>query len=204
MMEQTKQVNFSQVNLIGTIIPSLQNSWIYKLFLVLIGTLLMTLSAKIQIPFYPVPMTMQTFAVLVIAMTFGLKLGSLTILLYILEGAIGLPVFAGTPIKGIGLTYMAGPTGGYLFGFIVATFTLGYLAENGFDRSFLSTFISMLIGTLLIFLCGFVWLSSLIGLEKAIQFGVLPFIWSELFKIGLATAILPTCWRCINKSLSRK
>ncbi|MEE2999190.1 MAG: biotin transporter BioY [Pseudomonadota bacterium] len=199
MMDQTKQAN-----LITTIIPSLQSSWIYKLFLALIGTLLLTLSAKIQVPFYPVPMTMQTFVILVIAMTFGIKLGSLTVFLYLLEGAFGLPVFAGTPIKGIGLTYMLGPTGGYLFGFIVATFTLGYLAENGFDRSFFATFISMLIGTLLIFLCGCVWLSSLIGLEKAIQYGVLPFIWSELFKIGLATAILPTCWRYINYNSSQR
>ncbi len=199
MTEQIKDINFSQKNLIYSIIPSIQDSIVYKILLVLAGTGLLTLSAKIQVPFYPVPMTMQTFTLLVISMTFGLKLGSLTVFLYLVEGAVGLPVFAGTPLKGIGWAYMVGPTGGYLLGFLIAACTVGYLAENGFDRTFFHTFIAMLIGTLLIFLCGFAWLSGFFGLEKAMQLGVLPFVWSELFKIALATAALPICWSIIGR-----
>jgi len=186
--------------LIDSVLPTLEFSWVYKVMLILAGTGLLTLSAKVQVPFYPVPMTMQTFAVLIIGMTFGRKLGGLTVLAYLLEGAFGLPVFAGTPVKGIGLSYMAGPTGGYLAGFIVSSLTVGYLAEKGFDRNFVTTFITMLIGSLLILLCGYVWLSSLIGLEKAFQFGVVPFLASELFKIGLATAVLPLCWKFLKRN----
>jgi len=200
MTQQTQDTISSQSTLINVLVPSIQGSWIQKFVLVFIGTLLLTLSAKIQVPFYPVPMTMQTFVILVIAMTFGWKLGSLTVLFYLLEGVLGLPVFAGTPIKGIGLAYMMGPTGGYLIGFIVATCTVGYLGDNGFDRSFLTAFIAMAIGTVLIFLCGYAWLSNLVGLEKAFLYGVLPFVWSELFKVLLATAVLPLCWRCLKRN----
>ncbi len=189
----------AQPTLIDTFIPAATDNWLYKAILVLAGTALLTLSAKIQVPFYPVPMTMQTFAVLVIGMAFGWKLGGLTVLAYLLEGAVGLPVFAGTPAKGIGLAYMAGPTGGYLVGFVVSALTVGYLAEKGFDRSIVATLIAMVIGTALIFLCGYVWLSELIGLEKAFKFGVLPFMWGAVFKIGLAVAILPLCWKVLKR-----
>jgi biotin transport system substrate-specific component len=189
----------AQPTLIDTFIPAATDNWLYKAILVLAGTALLTLSAKIQVPFYPVPMTMQTFAVLVIGMAFGWKLGGLTVLAYLLEGAVGLPVFAGTPAKGIGLAYMAGPTGGYLVGFVVSALTVGYLAEKGFDRSIVATLIAMVIGTALIFLCGYVWLSELIGLEKAFKFGVLPFMWGAVFKIGLAAAILPLCWKVLKR-----
>ena len=189
----------AQPTLIDTFIPAATDNWLYKAILVLAGTALLTLSAKIQVPFYPVPMTMQTFAVLVIGMAFGWKLGGLTVLAYLLEGAVGLPVFAGTPAKGIGLAYMAGPTGGYLVGFVVSALTVGYLAEKGFDRSIVATLIAMAIGTALIFLCGYVWLSELIGLEKAFKFGVLPFMWGAVFKIGLAAAILPLCWKVLKR-----
>ena len=192
--------SYSQPTMLDALVPSSANSWPYKLFLALAGTALLTLSAKIQVPFYPVPMTMQTFAVLVIGMAFGWKLGGLTVLAYLLEGAVGLPVFAGTPVKGIGLAYIAGPTGGYLVGFLVSALTVGYLAEKGFDRSVVTTLIAMVIGTALIFLCGYVWLSGLIGLEKAFQFGVLPFVWGAVFKIALAAAILPLCWKLLKRS----
>ena len=201
MTEQTKEINISQTNLVFVILPFIRESPVYKLVLVLIGTGILTLSAKIQVPFYPVPMTMQTFAVLIISMTFGLKLAGLTTFLYLVEGALGLPVFAGTPLKGIGLAYLIGPTGGYLLGFFIATCTVGYLADNGFDRTFSRTFITMLIGTLIIFLCGYTWLSGFIGFEKALILGVLPFVWSELFKIGLATVALPVLWSFIGRKI---
>ena len=101
-----------------------------KISLVLLGTLLLTISAKIKVPFYPVPMTMQTFVVVLIGITFGWKLGLATIFTYLFEGAIGLPVFAGTPEKGIGIIYMIGPTGGYLFGFIFSVFIAGFVNLN--------------------------------------------------------------------------
>jgi biotin transport system substrate-specific component len=200
MTQQTQNIVSSELNLINVLVPSIKDSLTQKLVLILIGTLLITLSAKIQVPFYPVPMTMQTFVILMIGMTFGWKMGGLTVLFYLIEGALGLPVFAGTPVKGLGIAYMSGPTGGYLVGFVVATCTVGYLGERGLDRTFLTTFVSISVGTLLILLCGYTWLSSLIGFEKAFIYGVLPFLWSELFKIALATAVLPVCWRYLNHS----
>jgi len=197
--QQTQNIFSSQAILINVLVPSIQDSWVQKVVLIFIGTLFLTLSAKIQVPFYPIPMTMQTFLILVIGMTFGWKLGGLTVFCYLIEGAVGLPVFAGTPIKGIGLAYMMGPTGGYLIGFIIATCTVGYLGEKGFDRSFLTTFIAMGVGTLLIFLCGYTWLSMFFGFEKAFLYGVIPFVWSELFKVALATAVLPLYWRYLNR-----
>ena len=190
---------YAQPTILDTVFPAAANNWLYKIVLVLAGTALLTVSAKIQVPFYPVPMTMQTFAVLVIGMAFGWKLGGLTILAYLLEGAVGLPVFAGTPVKGIGLAYMAGPTGGYLVGFLVSAMTVGYLAEKSFDRSVVTTLVAMVIGTALIFLCGYVWLSSLIGLEKAFQFGVMPFLAGAVFKIALAAAVLPLGWKFLKR-----
>jgi biotin transport system substrate-specific component len=200
MKQQTQNIVSSELNLINVLMPSMKNSWTQKLVLILIGTLLITLSAKIQVPFYPVPMTMQTFVILMIGMTFGWKMGGLTVCFYMIEGALGLPVFAGTPDKGLGIAYMSGPTGGYLVGFVVATCTVGYLGERGLNRNFLTTFVSISVGTVLILLCGYTWLSSLIGFEKAFIYGVLPFMWSELFKIALATAVLPVCWRYLNRN----
>ena len=185
--------------MIDTILPESANIWIYKLALALVGTAFLTLSAKIQVPFYPVPMTMQTFVVLVIGMAFGWKLGGLTVLAYLLEGAVGLPVFAGTPIKGIGLVYMTGPTGGYLVGFLISAIAVGYLAEKGFDRSITKTLVAMVLGTLIIFTSGYIWLANLIGVEKAFQFGVVPFVWGAIFKIGLAAALLPLFWNLIRR-----
>jgi biotin transport system substrate-specific component len=120
--------------------------------------------------------------------------------LYLLEGAIGLPVFAGTPEKGIGMAYMVGPTGGYLIGFIVSAGTLGWLSSKGWDRNVFSTLAAMTIGTAIIFTFGIVWLGSLLGWEKPIlEFGLFPFMPSALFKIALATAILPLVWKVVSR-----
>lgn len=166
--------------------------------LALVGTALLTLSAKVQVPFWPVPMTMQTFAVIVIGMAYGWRLGGATVALYLLEGAVGLPVFAGTPEKGIGIAYMAGPTGGYLVGFVVAAMTAGWLAERGWDRNFLSALAVNAIGTALIFVFGLGWLAGLIGFEKAVTFGLVPFLLASVLKIGLGAAVMPLAWRRVK------
>jgi biotin transport system substrate-specific component len=163
--------------------------------LALIGTALLTLSAKIQVPFWPVPMTMQTFVVLVLGMAYGWRLAGATVLLYLAQGAIGLPVFA----AGAGIAYFAGPTAGYLAGFLFAAVVVGWLAEHGWDRSVPRTLGAMLIGTAIIFACGIAWLGTLIGLRQAIGAGLVPFLLGEAVKIALATAILPFAWRLLQR-----
>ncbi len=171
---------------------------IRNIVLAIAGTLLLTLSAKVQIPFWPVPMTMQTFVVLVIGITFGPRLGAATVALYLAEGAVGLPVFAGTPAQGIGLAYMMGPTGGYLVGFLASAGLVGFLARKGWDRSVPLTLIAMVLGTVVIFLFGLSWLSSLFGFNTAIKVGLLPFLPAEAFKIALAAAVLPVGWKIVG------
>lgn len=168
--------------------------------LALLGSLALTLSAKVQVPFYPVPMTMQTFVVLSLGMAFGWRLGAVTVLLYLAEGASGLPVFSGTPEKGLGLAYLFGPTGGYLFGFVVAAAVCGWLAERGWDRSVLKTALAMLIGTATIYLCGVLWLGGLIGWDKPLlALGVTPFLLGDAFKMALAAGVLPLLWQALGR-----
>jgi len=169
------------------------------LFLILVGSLLLTVSAKVQVPFYPVPMTLQTLVVLLIGIAFGWRMGSATVLAYLAQGALGFPVFAGTPEKGLGLLYMAGPTGGYLLGFALAAATTGWLAERGLDRSAIGTAFAMAAGNVVIYVCGLVWLSSFVGMEKAVDFGLVPFLFGDLMKIALATATLPMIWKFLNR-----
>ena len=172
--------------------------WVRNGLLAVGGSLLLTLSAKINVPFYPVPMTMQTFAVILIGAAFGWRLGTATVLFYLAQGAMGLPVFAGTPEKGIGLAYMMGPTGGYLFGFAVAAFVTGWLCERGFDRSLLRLTAAMFIGHLVIFAFGIAYLGALIGYERAWAFGVAPFYLATLFKTLLAAACMKAGWSIAN------
>jgi len=170
------------------IVKSLQNQRILKyILLVFIGSMILTVSAKIKVPFYPVPMTMQTFVVIFIGITYGWKLGLATVSAYLLEGAFGFPVFADTPEKGIGIAYMLGPTGGYLLGFLVAVFIAGFvnLEKNIFVRFFL---ITAAITT--IYLFGVPWLAYLKGWQIAYVWGIKKFLLAELFKIGLLTLIV--------------
>ena len=186
--------------LIAILWPARRTASFLRLFvLIAIGSALLTISAKIQVPFWPVPLTMQTFVVLVIGMAYGWRLGAVTVLVYLAEGAFGLPVFAGTPEKGIGLAYMMGPTGGYLVGFVIAAAAVGWLAEREWDRHPISTAVAMVIGNLLIYLLGVAWLTSLIGAEKAFKFGLAPFLAGDALKILLATAILPISWRLMRR-----
>ncbi len=168
--------------------------------LAVMGSALLWASAKVQIPFYPVPMTMQTYMVLVIGAAYGWRLGGATVLLYLLEGAAGLPVFAGTPEKGIGLAYLAGPTGGYLLGFLLAATLIGWLAQRGWDRSLWRMLVAMALGHGVIFLLGVGYLASLMGsLEQAVSAGFVPFAWATVLKTALAAATLPLAWQVLRR-----
>ena len=155
------------------------------IFVALLGSIILAISSKIRIPFYPVPMTMQTLVVLIIGIAFGWKLGIATITLYLFEGMIGLPVFSGSPEKGAGLVYFTGPTMGYLLGFLVAAYVSGKFI---YDNNIIKTFLKLSFATSFIYILGMIWLGSLIGWEKPIfQLGAQPFLLAELFKILIAT-----------------
>ena len=164
---------------------------IAKIILVaVLGTLLLTISAKIKIPFYPVPMTMQTFVVLFLGITLGPKIGLLTISLYLFEGIFGLPVFAGTPEKGIGLIYFTGPTMGYLIGFLVAVYFAGSFK---YDKGIINTFLKLIFSISFVYILGMIWLGTLIGWDKPIfKLGAQPFLLAELFKMLLLLFLTPT------------
>ena len=153
-----------------------------KILLVIFGTLLLTVSAKIKVPFYPVPMTMQTFVVLLIGITLGWKLGLVTILAYLFEGAIGLPVFAGTPEKGVGISYITGPTGGYLIGFITSVLIAGFVNLN---RNIFVRFLLISLSVFAIYLTGVPWLAYLAGWEVAYVWGIKNFVLAEILKIAI-------------------
>ena len=171
------------------------NLYFRNISLILLGTLLLALSSKVQVPFWPVPMTMQTFVVFIIAMSYGSKLAFFTLVFYLIEGALGLPVFA----KGGGLLYLTGPTAGYLYGMTIAAGVIGYFAERNYNESYFKSLISLTAGTFIIFLLGVGYLGSVIGYDKALTGGLYPFIPSEFFKIGLAVVIIPSITKYINK-----
>ena len=167
-------------------IKKIQINKVLKVVLIsLLGSLLLTISAKIKIPFYPVPMTMQTFVVLFLGITLGSKIGLLTVSLYLLEGISGLPVFANSPEKGVGIIYFTGPTMGYLLGFLVAVYISGLFKYN---KGMINSFIKLIFSVSFIYLIGIVWLGILIGWEKPLfKIGAEPFLLAELFKILLLT-----------------
>ena len=168
------------------LVKNLKQSKLLKyVFLALIGSIVLAVSSKIKIPFYPVPMTMQTLVVLMIGVGFGWKLGLATVSLYLFEGIIGLPVFSGTPEKGMGLTYFTGPTMGYLLGFVIAVYISG---KFSYENNLIKNFLKLLIAISFIYILGMAWLGNLIGWDKPIfQLGAQPFLLAELFKILIAT-----------------
>ena len=168
------------------LVKSLKQSKLLKyVFLALIGSIILAVSSKIKIPFYPVPMTMQTLVVLMIGIVFGWKLGLATVSLYLFEGIIGLPVFSGTPEKGLGLVYFTGPTMGYLLGFLVAVYISG---KFNYDSNIIKNFLKLLLATSFIYILGMTWLGNLIGWDKPIfQLGAQPFLLAELLKILIVT-----------------
>lgn len=161
-----------------------QSLWV-RAGIVLAGTALLALSARVQVPFWPVPMTMQTLAVLMIGATLGARMAGAVLLAYLAEGALGLPVFA----SGAGLAYMAGPTGGYLLGFLLAAVFVGWASDRGWLRGLVPTAAVMLAGVALIYVPGVAWLAALIGSGKAIAGGLVPFLPAEAFKLAIATAL---------------
>ncbi len=162
-----------------------QTKIIKSLFAIVLGSIALTISAKIKIPFYPVPMTMQTFVVLFLGISFGYKIAVATVCLYLFEGIFGLPVFSNSPEKGIGLVYFTGPTMGYLIGFVVAGFLAG---KFNYDTNYFKNFFKLVFATSFIYVLGMLWLGTLIGWDKTIfKLGAQPFLLAELFKILIAT-----------------
>ena len=175
--------------------PSAATSAVTKAALVVFGSLLLAVSAQFKIPLYPVPVTGQTLVVLLIGMTYGPRLGGITIAAYLFEGAIGLPVFAG---GAAGVAVLMGPTAGYLFGFLLAATAMGYLAERGTGRTVVSTIAAMVIGNCVIYLCGALWLANFIGFGQAIAAGVLPFLYGDALKLVVAAGLMPWAWRAVK------
>jgi biotin transport system substrate-specific component len=155
---------------------------------ILIGNLLLILSAKIQIPFWPVPMTMQTFVVLMIGAVLGARAGAATVALYLFEGGLNFAVFAGTPERGIGIAYMYGPTGGYLFGFLVAALAIGFASDKGWMKTLTGNVGWMLAGHAIILALGIAWLSRIVGVDAAIATGLHPFWLATALKTAMAVA----------------
>ena len=166
----------------------IQNNKVIKnVIIIFLGTVFLTISAKVKIPFYPVPMTMQTFVVIFLGMCFGYKLGLATVALYLIEGIVGLPVFSNSPEKGVGMIYFTGPTMGYLLGFIIAVYIAG---KFKFNKNYLLNFIKIFFSVLPIYVLGLIWLGILIGWDKPIfELGAKPFLLAELFKIFLLVII---------------
>ncbi len=170
-----------------------------QMALAVAGTLLLTVSAKTKVVLGPVDMNLQTLAVLLIASAFGLRLGLATVLLYLAEGAAGLPVFQSTPEKGIGIVYMLGTTGGYLAGFVVMAAIAGWAADRGLDRNPFKLFAAFLVAEIVMMAMGHAWLATLIGADKAWQFGVAPFIVPDLVKVALAASLVPAVWSLLPR-----
>lgn len=186
------------------LLPRALNPLLRDALLVVFGTAILTLSAKVQVPFWPVPMTLQTLAVMAIPAAYGMRLGVLTILAYLAEGLAGLPVFAGAAA---GPAYFLGPTGGFLAGFVVAAAVIGYAVDRGWDRSAPRLAAALVVGDALLFALGFVWLAWFaaipsgqgIGMARALAGGVQPFILGDLVKVALTALAIPAVWRLIGR-----
>jgi biotin transport system substrate-specific component len=166
----------------------------------LLGSLILWASAKVSVPFWPVPMTLQTGAVVMLAAAYGWRLGLATVLLYLAQGAVGMPVFEGTPAKGIGIAYMLGTTGGYLVGFAAAAAVVGWLAERGADRHPVKLFGAMVLGDAMIFALGLIWLGAVVGWDKPVlEWGLYPFILGDLVKLALAACIVSAGARFVRR-----
>ena len=199
MKSHSQEINYPSMSAYLFLVEAdskVQRSSRYVL-LALSGSALITICTQISIPLFPVPMTLQTFAVFLIGLTYGWRLGGISVLLYLLEGAIGLPVFSGG--KG-GMIVFMGPTAGYLVGFLLAATACGWFAERGFDRSYFRLFLSLIVGNILIYTPGLFWLGTLIGWDKPVlEYGLYPFIGGDLLKIAMAVLLLPTVWKIVNR-----
>lgn len=169
--------------------------------MVVLGIVALIIFAKIKIPIGPVPITMGTFAVLTIGATYGPRLGLITIMGYMIIGALGFDVFAGSSAEAAGLTYMMGGTGGYLLGYVLATLALGFAARKGWDRSILLMAAAMLIGNVLIYVPGLAWLGTLYGWDQPIlAWGLRPFLLGDVLKLALAALLVPGLWKLFGNA----
>jgi biotin transport system substrate-specific component len=172
-----------------------------QIILVIAGIAALAVAAKIKIPMIPVPMTMGTFAVLSIGVAYGMRLGLVTIIGYMLIGALGFDVFAGSSAETFGITYMMGGTGGYLVGYVLAVLALGYAARQGWDRSIGKMALAMVLGNVLIYVPGLVWLAVLYGTDAPIfTWGLTPFLLGDLVKLALAALLLPSVWGLVGSA----
>lgn len=177
--------------------------WLKQAALVCLGIAVLAVAAKIKVPMWPVPITMGTFAVLTLGAAYGPRLGLATILGYMIIGALGFDVFAGSGAEASGLTYMMGGTGGYLVGYVLATLALGWFAKAGWDRSVGRMALAMLAGNFLIYVPGLIWLGMLYGWDKPIlQWGLTPFLIGDALKLALAAALLPMLWKLVGRARS--
>jgi biotin transport system substrate-specific component len=187
-------------SLVSTALPQSGTGRIVaQIMLAVAGTLLLTVSAKAKVVFGPVDLSLQTLAIFLIAAAFGMRLAVATLVLYLAQGAMGLPVFQSTPEKGIGIAYMLGTTGGYLAGFVVMAAIVGWAADRGWDRNPFKFFGAIVVADVVMLAMGFAWLALLIGAEQSWQFGVVPFIAPDLIKAALAASIVPAIWGLIAK-----
>jgi len=191
----------AKLTLVEIVLPG-EGLW-REALLVLGGSVLIALAAQVAIPlpFSPVPVTGQTFAVLLVGALLGSRRGALSLLAYLAEGAVGLPVFAG---GGSGLPWLLGPTGGYLVGFVAAAFVTGWLTERGWDRRIHTTALAMLIGNGVIYLCGLPWLARFVGADRVLALGLWPFVPGDLIKLALAALALPSGWKLMAQVGRRK
>jgi len=189
-------MTFSQTHptLIGTLWPAGANTLLRWIALLVSGVVFVAICAHIEVPLYPVPITMQTFAVLLVGMVYGSRLGAATLVLYLVGGVSGLPLFA--------TSGALGPTFGYIVGFIVAAGAVGWLAERGWDRNIATTAIAMLIGNVLIYVPGLIVLAGFVGTEKVFEYGLTPFLIGDALKLALAAVLLPAVWRIVGRRRS--
>ena len=192
-------VSQPRITLVDVLLPR-SRSWLFDAVLVVAFSVFVALSARVALPWWPVPMTLQPLAVLFTGAVLGSRRGALALLLYLAEGAVGLPVFAG----GAGVAYMLGPTGGYLVSYPVVAGLVGWLAERGWDRRLVWTAAAMTLGLLVIYVFGVAWLAGLLGdLETALVQGMLIFIPGDLIKIAIATLALPGGWALARRNRGR-
>lgn len=173
--------------LIGALWPARANALLRWIVLMIAGVVSVAICAHIEVPLHPVPITMQTFAVLVLGAAYGARLGAATLALYLVSGLAGLPVFA--------TSGALGPTLGYIIGFVLAAGVVGWLAERGWDRSVITTAIAMLIGNVLIYVPGLIVLAGFVGTDKVVEYGLAPFLIGDALKLALAAVVLPLAWK---------
>ncbi len=193
--------NNSNTALATHVLGGASTNFATKIFLIALGVALIAISSKFKVPLWPnpTPVTMQTLVIFSLSAAYGSRLAVVTLLAYMVTGALGMPVFTGTPEKGIGLLYMAGPTAGYLAGFVVMAAITGWAADKGWSKNPFKLGSAMLVGEIIMLLMGALWMGYLFGSDKIIAWGVGPFIVTDLIKLAIAACIVPAVWGLLKK-----